>query len=84
MANAAGMKPQAVEPQASYTMLFDYDGSGNLIYLGRAGIGSLTGNPVWQIKKLNYSGSNMTSIQWAGGNESFTNIWDNRASLSYS
>lgn len=87
----------------AYTTLYDYDGSGNLIYQGwaysgpqpgpnNAGAqasttpagGPLVGAALWAIKKYTYNGSNqLTQAQWANGTVSFTNVWNNRSSLSY-
>jgi len=68
-----------------YTLSMEYDGGSNLVYLGKALPGASKASAVWQIIKLTYDGSgNPTDIQWADGNENFDNIWDNRASLSYS
>jgi len=67
-----------------YTNAYDYDGSNNLIYQGRAVGGSSKASAVWQIKKFSYTGSNLTDIQWAGGDQAFDNVWDDRAGLSYS
>lgn len=53
------------------------------IYLGKAAAGSGTGSAVWSIKKITFSGS-LISTSWAGGSDAFTNIWNNRAALSYS
>jgi hypothetical protein len=54
---------------------------GTLTYIGNAAIGSATSSNVWQIKRLETPG--LTKL-WADGNDSFDNIWDNYASLSYS
>jgi hypothetical protein len=56
--------------------------SGSVTYVGKAAIGSATSSAVWQIKKIDESSG--TVITWADGNSSFDNIWDNRASLTYS
>lgn len=87
------VKPQRLieseaPPKTQYTNMFDYDGSGNLIYQGWAqslGAPLVTG-AVWAIKKFTYStvagNSVVTLVQWATGGE--TNIWNNRAStVSY-
>jgi len=73
-----------------YTNLFDYDGNGNLIYQGWAlSYQSNGGSPnaasgIWSIKKFTYNGSNqITTIQWANGQPSLINVWNNRASLNY-
>jgi hypothetical protein len=61
----------------------------NLIYKGFARPGAATSSAVWQIAKLAYSGSNVTSITWpedSNGNASndYVFVWDNRASYTYS
>jgi hypothetical protein len=54
----------------------------NLIYIGKATIGSLTSSAVWQIQRVTTTGS-VTATLWADGNANFDNIWDNRAVLTY-
>ena len=70
----------------AYATEFDYDAAAtpNLVYLGLAVPGTATSAAAWQIRKFTTSGSNPTSMLWAGGSGTFTNIWDNRASLTYS
>ena len=68
----------------NFTTVLDYDGSGNLIYSGKAEPGTSKTVGAWQIKKYTYSGDNLTDIQFAGGKGDFIYIWNNRASLSYS
>lgn len=54
----------------------------NVIYVGKAPVGSSTAGSVWQIHKIdNTSGSIIT---WADGDSNFDNVWNNRASLTYS
>lgn len=67
---------------STYTQMIDYAGTANPVYVGLAPPGSATSAAVWQIKKLTYSGSNPTATQWAAGG-AFTQVWDNRASLTY-
>lgn len=52
-------------------------------YIGEAIVGSVTSGAIWRIKKIVASGS-LTSILFADGNQNYDNVWDNRASLSYS
>lgn len=52
-------------------------------YVGEANFNSLESNPVWRIKRIE-NGATSTKIRWADGNTDFDNIWDNRASLTYS
>ena len=66
----------------SYTSAFAYNGT-NLEYLGKALPGSLKTAAAWQIKKLIYSGSDLTDIQYADGNKNFDNIWNDRATYTY-
>lgn len=56
--------------------------NGNLTYIGFAKLGSGTDEAKWQIFRINKTGS-VTLIQYADGDVRFNNIWDNRASLSY-
>jgi len=64
-----------------YSILIDEPVAGTT-YIGKAATGSNSNAAVWQIKKLTESGT-ITSIQFADGLSSFTNIWDARASLTY-
>lgn len=71
----------------SYSIRYDYDISGNMIYVGYTDVGNcaLIANPVWSIIKYSYDGSNnLISKEYAGGDLLFDNVWDNRVSLSYS
>lgn len=83
MGNAQGMKPTAVEPQLHYTRRLDYDGSGNVIYIGKAQIGSTITDAKWQIQKVTYSGANLTLIQFANASDAYDQIWDLRTGLTY-
>jgi len=52
-------------------------------YEGVAPVGSDTAANVWAIKKYNYSGTNLTHVQWGSGTANFDKKWDDRASYSY-
>lgn len=54
----------------------------NVTYIGKAPIASATSSAVWQITKLDTASGLIKT--WADGNGSFDNVWDDRASLSYS
>lgn len=54
----------------------------NTIYIGKAAIGTATSSAVWQVFKLDTTSGLVKT--WADGNAKFDNIYDNRASLSYS
>lgn len=77
-------KSVSITDTEKYTIATAYSG-GNLIYVGKAAPGTAKSASFWQIMKLTYDISdNLTDIQWADGDKKFDNIWDNRASLSYS
>lgn len=59
------------------------DASATVTYIGKAAVGSANGSAVWQISRMTVSGT-VTTIEYADGNISFDNVWDNRAALSYS
>ena len=67
-----------------FTYVFDYSGT-DPIYIGMAPTGQSKASAVWQIRKLSYDGSgNITDIQFANGSRNFDQVWNDRASLSYS
>lgn len=68
-----------------HTILMENDaGTGNILYIGLANIGTATSAAFWQIRKLSYDGAGyLASVKWAGGNAKFDNVWDNRASFTY-
>lgn len=64
-------------------MQLDYNGGDNPVYIGLAAPGSLTSEAKWQVRKLTYDGTNPTVIKYANGSSSFNQIYDDRASLTY-
>jgi len=62
----------------------DYNGGTNPVYIGKAASGTLTSDPGWQIRKLTYDiNGNVTDLGFGNGTDNYTNIWDNRISLTY-
>lgn len=61
--------------------LIDVNANGNTYY-GEAVAGGATSEAIWQIQRKSTSGTIDTYL-WANGKESFTNIWDDRTSLTY-
>lgn len=59
------------------------EASADVIYIGSAKLGTADSAASWQIRKIETAG-NVTSILYADGDRRFDNIWDNRASLTYS
>lgn len=70
------------ELKPDYTTIIDAN-SETYIYIGHADPGTATSEAKWRIKRIYVNGS-LIPIQFAGGVASFTNIWDDRAGLSYS
>ena len=60
-----------------------YDESGTDKYFGFALPGTATSVAQWKIFKLEYTGTDWV-IKYANGSPTYTNIWDNRLTLSYS
>lgn len=58
------------------------EASSTVTYVGEAVEGSADSGALWRIKRMSASGT-VTTISWADGNSNFDNIWDNRASLTY-
>jgi hypothetical protein len=55
----------------------------SVTYLGETKPGLGTDEAFWRIRKIFTSGT-VTTISFAGGQDSFTQVWDDRASLDYS
>ena len=59
------------------------DSASGTTYVGDAQPGSSSASAVWRIHRIVAAGS-AVDILWSDGNTRFDNIWNNRASLSYS
>lgn len=59
------------------------EASETVIYIGEAVPSATTSQALWRIKKID-STTNPTTIFFADANDNFDNVFDNRASLSYS
>lgn len=69
----------------NYATRYDQDASTpTFAYLGKAAVGTATSAAAWQIQKLTFGVDGDVDITWADGDASFDNVWDDRASLSYS
>lgn len=64
---------------ATYTSRLD-DTADPIIYIGKAPVDSVESDPVWQIAKLDTSSGLIKT--WAGS-AGFTQVWDDRTSLTY-
>lgn len=65
-------------------LIADSTTTADVTYVGKANIGAATSADSWQIKKIDETVADVATITWADGDDSFNNIWDDRASLSYS
>lgn len=58
--------------------------SATISYVGYAAPGTATSAAAWQIKRLTTAADGGIDVEVADGNLNFDNVWDNRASLTYS
>ena len=63
-----------------YTTLLD-EVSATLSYIGEAPPNSSMSAPVWRMRRLDTTSG--VQLYYADGNTRFDNVWDNRASLTY-
>lgn len=68
-------------PAAAPSYALRYDEGATYTYVGEAVTGTATASAIWRVKRLTNADN---TVVWADGDASFDNIWDNRASLSYS
>ena len=62
----------------------DYDGNGNVTYVGLTHPRWGTADPYWQIRQLTYDGNgNLLNWRWASGTREFDKTWDFRAGYAY-
>ena len=59
------------------------EAAGVYIYTGAAAAGAATSAAVWQVKRLDTSDAELPDI-FANGSTKFDQVWDDRATLSYS
>lgn len=69
--------------EVKYTTNLD-QASPTVMYIGNAVAGTSTASSSWRVKKLTFDVNGGFVMQWADGDTSFNNVWNNRASLSYS
>lgn len=77
-----GINAKAVFPYTTpLATEVDTSSTASVIYVGQAAMGSDTSDPMWQIQAINTS--NGVKITWANSNSAYSNIWDNRTSITY-
>lgn len=79
---AVGPNGELISSSANLATRLDDYTTASVTYVGKAAIGSGVASAVWQISKIDETSG--VVITWADGNANFDNIWDNRASLTYS
>ena len=79
MTGVSGVSGPKVDPK---TILLD-EVTEDTTYVGRAAPGSDTSAAVWQVFRLQTTGS-LLAVQYADGQPLFNRIWDARAGYSYS
>lgn len=70
------------EANDNYALRTDATTTANVTYVGKAKVGTATSADQWQIQRIDETSD--TVITWADGDDKFNNVWDDRASLSYS
>ena len=58
--------------------------SDTLLYRGEATPGSAESAAVWRIRRIAFAADDDVTEEWATGAATFDQVWDDRASLSYS
>ncbi len=74
--------------EAGRDQLFFYvaagDGVGQIEYICVAAAGTASSEAEWQVRKFSYdSSSRLSTIIWAANTDDYTQVCDDRASLSY-
>ena len=63
----------------------EYSGANLLIYFADALPGTLSSAALWRIRKLSYDGNgNFTMLGWPNADVSFSYVWDDRSTYTYS
>lgn len=77
--------PISVVDSTQYATIIDTTTTANTIYFGFVAIGSVgsTSSAIWRILRM-VDSSGVLTFAFADGDTNFDNIWNNRASLSYS
>lgn len=81
--DARGMNPSAIEDTENYKKIVDLANEATVIYIGWATMGTATSSALWKIKKITIS-SSVYTMEWAGGAQAFSHVWDDRTTTSFS
>lgn len=71
------------EKHDNYYKIID-EANSTTTYFGQCSMSSSHSQsaPIWQIRRVTISGT-QTTTDWPNGDDSFTYVWTNRASLTY-
>lgn len=58
--------------------------SASITYFGFSVPGSLSSDAAWRVLRKEVVSDTITEFKYAGGNDAYDNVWNDRASLSYS
>lgn len=62
----------------------EYDGTGNLIYLGQAAAETAEGDAGWLVRRIDYNAAgDVSAVKFADHSAMFNKVWDNRAGYTY-
>jgi len=75
--------PGIPEEEMVYARKVNFVGS-SVLYRGEAVPGSATNASVWRVRRITIAVDGDIDEQWANGNATFANVWDNHLVLSYS
>lgn len=76
------MSQGSAKPEQKLALLLDDYTTASMTYVCEAPLGTATSAASWRIKRIDETTGLV--IKWADGDESFNNVADDRASLSYS
>lgn len=77
-----GPSGSKTEEEEVYSTRVDFIND-NLLYRGEAAVGSSESDPKWRIRRITLGDDGDVTEVWANGNANFTNVWDNRVSITY-
>lgn len=81
---ALEQRVEALEMGTSLALKYDQDADPpTFAYLGQAVPGTSGASGLWRIQKLTFGVDGDVVTLWADGNADFDNVWNDRASLTY-
>ena len=73
------------ESEIELITTIEYDSDDDPVYIGKASPSTLKSSSLWRIEKITYDASkNPIDIQYADGTQSFSKIWNDRTTYTYS